>query len=172
MALPELNGLGVITSTPLLTRLAQLVMCLGFPLRTTNETMELVTMPLVGVALQVGETMPAFTSLVMSGASEKLTTSAGRPSTTAVAWEPEAPKDWEKVTALPGRGGVERLDEGGIGRLRRGVGHQGHRAGGRVAAPAVAGTAAPRARVSPSRAAPPPNRSLRADRGRSEFRTP
>ena len=37
----------------------------------------------------------------MSGASEKLTTSAGRPLTTAVDWEPEAPKDWEKVTALP-----------------------------------------------------------------------
>src|ERR1700676_85712 len=89
------------TFTPLLTRLAQLVMWSGLPLRTTNETMESVTIPLVGVADQVGETMPAFTSLVTSGASEKLTTSAGRPFTTAVDWEPEAPNDWEKVTAWP-----------------------------------------------------------------------
>ena len=37
----------------------------------------------------------------MSGVSEKLTTSAGRPSTTEVDWEPEAPKDWEKVTPCP-----------------------------------------------------------------------
>ena len=48
LALPELNGLGVITCTPDFTRLAQSVMCLGFPCRTTKETMELVTMPLVG----------------------------------------------------------------------------------------------------------------------------
>jgi hypothetical protein len=101
LALPELNGLGVMTDTPLLTRLAQLVMCLGLPGRTMNDTIELVTIPWVGVELHLDETMPALTSLVMSGASEKLTTSAGRPSATAVAWEPEAPNDWEKVTLLP-----------------------------------------------------------------------
>ena len=67
LALPELNGLGVMTFTPLLTRLAQLVMCLGLPLRTTNDTIELVTMPWVGVALHLAETMPAFTSLCHVG---------------------------------------------------------------------------------------------------------
>ena len=101
LALPELNGLGVITETPDLTRSAQVVMCLGFPLRTTNETMELVTKPLVAFLFQLGLTMPALTSLVMSGVREKLTTSAGRPSTTAVACDPDAPKDWEKVTPCP-----------------------------------------------------------------------
>ena len=49
----------------------------------------------------MAETMPALTSLAMSGAREKLTTSAGRPSATAVDWEPEAPNDCEKVTDLP-----------------------------------------------------------------------
>src|ERR1700722_10475442 len=101
LALPELNGLGVITETPLLTRSAQVLMCLGFPLRTTNETMELVTKPLVAFLFQLALTRPALTSLVMSGVNEKLTTSAGRPSTTEVDWEPEAPKDWEKVTPAP-----------------------------------------------------------------------
>ena len=60
-------------------------MCLGFPGRTTKETIESVTMPLVGVVFHEVETSPAFTSLAMSGSREKLTTSAGSPSTTEVA---------------------------------------------------------------------------------------
>src|ERR1700724_1025278 len=98
LALPELNEFGVITATPLFTRSLQVVMCFGFPLRTTNETMELVTKPLVAFWFQLELTMPALTSLVMSGVKDKLTTSAGRPSTTAVACDPDAPKDWEKDT--------------------------------------------------------------------------
>ena len=101
LALPELKGLGVMTLTSPFTRSAQVLMSLGLPSLTTNETIELVTIPLVGPLSQVEATRPALTSLFMSGASEKLTTSAGRPLTTAVAWEPEAPKDWEKVTPLP-----------------------------------------------------------------------
>ena len=91
LALPELNGSGVMTPTPGLVRSAQVVMCCGFPLRTTKETIELVTIPLVGPLSQDAETSPAFTSLSMSGAREKFTTSAGRPSTTEVAWVPEGP---------------------------------------------------------------------------------
>src|ERR1700677_1359120 len=101
LALPELNGLGVMTLTPLFTRLAQLVMCFGLPLRTMKDTIELVTMPWVAPEFHLGETIPALTSFCMSGEREKLTTSAGRPSTTAVACEPEAPNDWENVTDLP-----------------------------------------------------------------------
>ncbi len=43
---PEVNGLGVITWMPGLTRSSQVVMCLGLPLRTTNTTIVLATMPL------------------------------------------------------------------------------------------------------------------------------
>src|ERR1700724_3464020 len=100
-ALPELNTLGVITPTPGFTRSAQLVMCLGLPGRTTNETMESVTMPLVGPLSHELETRPAFTSLAMSGSSEKLTRSAGRPLTTEVAWVPDGPKEGETVTPVP-----------------------------------------------------------------------
>ena len=100
-ALPELNTLGVMTPTPDFTRSAQVVMCLGLPGRTTNETMESVTMPLVVPLSHVLETRPALTSLAMSGASEKLTRSAGSPSTTEVACVPEGPKDGEIVTPAP-----------------------------------------------------------------------
>ncbi len=46
-ALPEVNGLGVTTPTPGLTRSFQLVMCLGLPLRTMITATELVTKPCV-----------------------------------------------------------------------------------------------------------------------------
>ena len=37
----------------------------------------------------------------MSGSSEKLTRSAGRPLTTEVAWVPDGPKEGETVTPAP-----------------------------------------------------------------------
>src|ERR1700761_8763418 len=101
LALPELKTLGVITPTPDLIRSAHVVRCLGFPGRTMNDTMELVTMPLVGVRFHELETRPAFTTLVMSGSSEKLTRSAGRPLITDVACVPEGPKEGEMVTPAP-----------------------------------------------------------------------
>src|ERR1700693_194836 len=101
LALPELNTLGVMTPTPAFTRSAQVVMCLGLPGRTTNETMESVTMPLVDPLSQELDTSPAFTTLAMSGSSEKLTRSAGRPLTTEVAWVPEGPKEGVTVTPAP-----------------------------------------------------------------------
>ncbi len=52
-ALPEVEGFGVITSTPGLIRSSQPVMCLGLPLRTTSTTTESVTIPLCGLAFQV-----------------------------------------------------------------------------------------------------------------------
>ena len=76
-------------------------MCLGFPGRTTNDTMESVTMPLVGPLSQELDTSPALTSLSMSGSSERFTTSAGSPSTTDVASVPEGPKEGETVTPAP-----------------------------------------------------------------------
>src|SRR5580658_3637900 len=101
LALPELNTLGVITCTPDFTRSAQVVMCLGFPGRTMKDTIELVTMPLVGPLSHELETRPALTSLAMSGSSDRLTTSAGSPSMTEVAWVPEGPNDCETVTPAP-----------------------------------------------------------------------
>ena len=42
---PEVNGLGVITSTPSFRRSSQVWMPSGFPSRTTKTTTESVTMP-------------------------------------------------------------------------------------------------------------------------------
>ena len=45
---PEVNGLGVMTSTSSFTRSSQVWMFLGLPLRTAKTTIELLTKPLVG----------------------------------------------------------------------------------------------------------------------------
>src|SRR5204862_4762957 len=90
---PEVNGLGVSTWTPGLSRSSQVLMCFGLPLRTTNVVTESVTMPLCGSLVQSDETRFAFTRRVMSGASENATTSAGRPDSTARLWSPEAPEE-------------------------------------------------------------------------------
>ena len=74
---PEVEGLGVMTSTPGLTRSSHPVMCFGFPLRTTSTTTESLEIPFSGLAFQSLDTIPALTSLVRSVSSEKLTTSAG-----------------------------------------------------------------------------------------------
>ena len=52
-ALPEVDGFGVITSTPGLIRSSQPVMCLGLPLRTTNTTTESLDDPLLRVGVPV-----------------------------------------------------------------------------------------------------------------------
>ena len=89
---PEVNGFGVITSTPGLIRSSQVLMFFGLPLRTANTTTEFVTKPVVLVLVPVLATrLPASTSLSTSGASESATTSACRPASTARAWSPEAP---------------------------------------------------------------------------------
>src|SRR6185437_2792550 len=100
-ALPEVDGLGVITSTPGLVRSPQPVMCLGLPLRTTNTTTESEDNPFSGLASQSEATSLSSTSRVMSGVVENATTSAGCPESTARLCEPEAPKDWLKPTPLP-----------------------------------------------------------------------
>ena len=76
-------------------------MCLGFPGRTTKDTMESVTMPLVAFLSQLLDTRPALTTLAMSVSSEKFTRSAGSPSATEVAWVPDGPKEGETVTPAP-----------------------------------------------------------------------
>src|ERR1700760_1907353 len=101
LALPELNTLGVITCTPDFVRSAHVVMCLGFPGRTTNDTIEFVTMPFVGPLFHELDTSPALTTLVMSGSSEKLRRSAGSPLTTEGDWVPEGPKEEDTVTPAP-----------------------------------------------------------------------
>ena len=63
---PEVNGLGVTTWTPGLIRSAQVLMCLGLPLRTMNTTTELVTMPW-SVLSQPAATSPALTRRVDVG---------------------------------------------------------------------------------------------------------
>ena len=49
---PEVNGFGVSTSTPGLTRSSQPLMFFGLPGRTASATTERVTIPFVGVAFQ------------------------------------------------------------------------------------------------------------------------
>src|ERR1700744_328059 len=100
-ALPEVDGLGVITSIPGLIRSSQPVMCLGLPLRTTNTTTESDENPYCGLASQSDATRLSLPSRVMSGVVEKATTSAGWPESTARLCEPEAPKDSLKPTPLP-----------------------------------------------------------------------
>ena len=88
---PEVNGLGVMTSTSSFTRSSQVWMFLGLPLRTANTTIELLTKPLVGPDAQFALTMPGSTSRSMSGASERASTSASRPASTARLWSPDGP---------------------------------------------------------------------------------
>src|ERR1022692_2965533 len=100
-ALPDVDGFGVITSTPDLIRSSQPLMCFGLPLRTTNTTTESLENPFSGLASQVLATIPSLTKRVMSGVVENATTSAGWPESTARLCEPEAPNDWPKETPLP-----------------------------------------------------------------------
>src|SRR2546423_8343361 len=103
-ALPEVDGFGVITSTPGLIRSSQPAMCLGLPLRTTVTTTESLEMPCSGLAFQFLGTIPSLTRRVMSGSVENATTSAGWPESTARLCEPEAPNDWPNVKPLPAEG--------------------------------------------------------------------
>src|ERR1700749_69136 len=100
-ALPEVDGLGVITLTPGLIRSSQVVMCLGFPLRTTSTTTESDEKPSCGLAFQSLDTSLSLTRRVLSGVVENATTSAGWPASTARLCEPEAPNDSVKPTPLP-----------------------------------------------------------------------
>src|SRR5258707_14622646 len=98
---PDVNGLGVITDTPGRRRSFQPLMCFGFPSRTTSTATESVTIPLYDCLFQLASTSPALTSTSTSGASERLTMSAGRPATTARVWSPDAPYDCVKLTPAP-----------------------------------------------------------------------
>src|SRR5436309_7475450 len=100
-ALPDVEGLGVITSTLGLIRSSHPVMCFGLPLRTTSTTTESVTMPLYWLAFHALETIPALTRRVISGVVENATTSAGCPEATARLLAPEAPNDSPNVIPLP-----------------------------------------------------------------------
>src|SRR5512132_468491 len=101
LAAPDVNGFGVRTWTPGLSRSSQVWMCLGLPLRTIRLTTDLDTKPWCGALPQSAETRPALTRRSTSGASEKATTSALSPDSTARLCSPEAPKDSEKDTPLP-----------------------------------------------------------------------
>ncbi len=91
LAPPDVNGFGVTTCTPGLTRSCHVRIFLGLPSRTTKQTTERVTMPWYWLFFQFLATKPRLTSVVMSGSSESMTTSALRPSTIARAWSPDAP---------------------------------------------------------------------------------
>ena len=88
---PEEPGFGVMISTPGFTMSSQDWMLSGLPLRTTKTTTEDVAMPLVALSFHVESTMPESTRRVTSVSSEKCTTSASRPPSTARLWSPEAP---------------------------------------------------------------------------------
>ena len=76
-ALPDVDGLGVTTSTPGLIRSSQPVMCLGLPLRTTITTTELTAIPFWDWRPNCWTTRSSLTRRVMSGVVENATTSAG-----------------------------------------------------------------------------------------------
>src|SRR5919198_1210363 len=82
-ALPELNGFGVTISTPGFTRSSQVWIPFGLPLRTTKVTTESSTNPWYWFWSQVFGTMPSSTRRSMSVRSEKWTTPAGWPDSTA-----------------------------------------------------------------------------------------
>src|SRR3954470_24011924 len=98
---PDANGFGSITWTPGLVRSSQVLMFFGLPLRTASTTTEFVTNPLAAFLSQPAATFFASTSLLTSGASERATTSAGRPACTARAWSPDGPNDCVNETPLP-----------------------------------------------------------------------
>ena len=62
----------------------------GLPGRTAKTTTESVTMPLYSFWFQSSSTSPASMRRVMSGSSEKPTTSAARPASTARLCSPDA----------------------------------------------------------------------------------
>jgi hypothetical protein len=88
---PEVWTFGVTTCTPGLTRSAQSRIFFGLPRRTAKTTTERVTMPPHLLFFQVRATSPFFTSDVTSGSSERATTSAFSPASTARACSPDAP---------------------------------------------------------------------------------
>ena len=88
---PEVNGFGVITWTPGLTRSSQPLMCFGLPLRTTKTTTESETMPLCAFAAQFfGDEALADEQVDVRGERERDEV-GGWPAATARAWSPEAP---------------------------------------------------------------------------------
>src|SRR5437870_2241433 len=93
LAPPEVNGFGVTTWTPDLSRSLQVRMCLGLPLRTMKTTIERVTIPRYLSLAQLDGTTGACTSVVMSGASESSTTSDGSPCAIARGGSAEEPWD-------------------------------------------------------------------------------
>jgi hypothetical protein len=98
---PEVNGFGVITSTPSFSRSSQVWMFSGFPGRTAKTTTESVTMPLYSFWFQSSSTRPASINRVMSGSSENATTSAARPASTARLCSPDDAYDWSKSKPSP-----------------------------------------------------------------------
>jgi hypothetical protein len=98
---PEVNGFGVTTCTPGLSRSLHVLSFFGLPSRTTKTTTDRVTIPCHLSLFQLGETRCFCTSALMSGASEKATMSASSPEATARLCSPDAPYDCENETPLP-----------------------------------------------------------------------
>ncbi len=77
-------------------------MFFGLPCRTTRATTEPNGVLLLGYCVfQSLSTTPAVTSRVMSGSTEKFTTSAGTRRATLRDWSPEAPYDCENPMSPP-----------------------------------------------------------------------
>jgi hypothetical protein len=91
LAPPEVNGFGVSTWTPGLTRSSQVLMFFGLPLRTPMTATESVIIPWYWSLFQPASTSLSVTSRVMSGSRENATMSALSPDSTARLWLPEAP---------------------------------------------------------------------------------
>ena len=98
---PEVNGFGVITSTPSLVRSSQVWMFFGLPLRTTNTTTESTSTPLYWPLVPVGVDEPGV-DLAGDVRLEREVQEVGVwPASTARLWSPDEPYDWLKSTSLP-----------------------------------------------------------------------
>ena len=161
-AAPEVNGLGVRTLTPGLSRSSQVLMSFGLPLRTMNETTDFGDQPCARVSAQSSATSPALTRRVMSGSSEKATTSAARPASTARLWSPEAPKDCVNATPLPAVGLLEAGDDLVVDDLRAWSRRRARASSSRLPAEAAAEPPPSGCRRTRRRSRPPRGRRARA----------
>ena len=88
---PEMNGFGVITSTPGLTRSFQPLMCFGLPGRTERTTTESVTMPVVAVLVPVRRDDPGLDQALHVGIEREHRDIGLRPLQDGWLWVPDAP---------------------------------------------------------------------------------
>ncbi len=126
---PEVNGLASITPTPGWIRSSHVLMFLGLPLRTTKTTTLSVTIPLVGVLLQLASTIPSSTRRVDVGREREGDHVGREPGIDGAALVAGCAVGRFDLDAAAVRRGLPERDDRVVCRFRRAVGDQGERAG-------------------------------------------